>query len=165
MNATELQHVNHRRRRSVNQPNLHCHGTPRMFPLVSTVLRLCLGSVGRVHKRKVSFHVGGVVISFWTTYGTRHIDGETSFRVPFGLQMVSSALLGLGILAFPYSPRWLALASLGSLSIVLMIYSRQVSSAGLESASNTHATVSLPSKAKARHTLSFREFVTVPEGQ
>ncbi|KAK7710369.1 hypothetical protein SLS64_005954 [Diaporthe eres] len=53
--------------------------------------------------------VGGVVISFWITYGTRHIDGEASFRIPFGLQMVSSTLLGLGILAFPYSPRWLAL--------------------------------------------------------
>lgn len=53
--------------------------------------------------------VGGVVISFWVTYGTRHLEGEASFRIPFALQMVSSTLLGLGILAFPYSPRWLAL--------------------------------------------------------
>ncbi|KAI3390619.1 hypothetical protein diail_9081 [Diaporthe ilicicola] len=53
--------------------------------------------------------VGGVVISFWITYGTRHPESEASFRIPFGLQMVSSTLLGLGILAFPYSPRWLAL--------------------------------------------------------
>lgn len=31
----------------------------------------------------------GVVISYWITYGTRHIAGEASFRIPFGLQMVS----------------------------------------------------------------------------
>lgn len=53
--------------------------------------------------------VGGVVISFWITYGTRHLAGEASFRLPFGLQMVSATLLGLGIHFFPYSPRWLAL--------------------------------------------------------
>lgn len=31
----------------------------------------------------------GVVISYWITYGTRYIDSEASFRIPFGLQMVS----------------------------------------------------------------------------
>ncbi|RAH47357.1 sugar porter family MFS transporter [Aspergillus brunneoviolaceus CBS 621.78] len=51
----------------------------------------------------------GVVIAYWITYATRHIDGEAAFRVPFGLQMVTATLLGAGIHLFPYSPRWLAL--------------------------------------------------------
>lgn len=54
VNATELQHVNHRRRRSGNQPELHCHRTPRMFSLVSTVLWLFPGGSIRVHERDVS---------------------------------------------------------------------------------------------------------------
>lgn len=53
--------------------------------------------------------VGGVVISFWITYGTRHLPGEEAFRLPFGLQMVSATILGMGIHFFPFSPRWLAL--------------------------------------------------------
>ncbi|CZS75096.1 unnamed protein product [Fusarium graminearum] len=51
----------------------------------------------------------GVVVSFWITYGTRELAGELSFRLPFGLQMVCSTILGIGIHFFPYSPRWLAL--------------------------------------------------------
>ncbi|KAF2726050.1 general substrate transporter [Polychaeton citri CBS 116435] len=53
--------------------------------------------------------VSGVVLSYWISYGTRFIDSEASFRVPFGLQMVSAAGIGIGIHLFPYSPRWLAL--------------------------------------------------------
>lgn len=37
------------------------------------------------------------------------MNGSVTFRLPFGLQMVSATLLGLGIHFFPYSPRWLAL--------------------------------------------------------
>lgn len=51
----------------------------------------------------------GVVIAYWITFGTRHISGDASFRLPFGLQMVTATLLGAGIHFFPYSPRWLAL--------------------------------------------------------
>ncbi|KAF5654855.1 quinate transporter [Fusarium sp. NRRL 25303] len=51
----------------------------------------------------------GVVVSFWITYATRHLPGDLSFRLPFGLQMVCSTILGIGIHFFPYSPRWLAL--------------------------------------------------------
>lgn len=53
--------------------------------------------------------VSGVVLSYWISYGTQYIDGEASFRVAFGLQMVSAVCIGLGIHIFPYSPRWLAL--------------------------------------------------------
>lgn len=38
------------------------------------------------------------------------MEGDISFRLPFGLQMVCSTLLGIGISFYPYSPRWLALA-------------------------------------------------------
>ncbi|KAI8297515.1 hypothetical protein K4K59_003361 [Colletotrichum sp. SAR11_240] len=55
--------------------------------------------------------VAGVVISFFITYGTRHMTGEVSFRLPLGLQMVCSTLLGIGIHFYPYSPRWLALVN------------------------------------------------------
>ncbi|KAG8362144.1 hypothetical protein FVEN_g104 [Fusarium venenatum] len=53
----------------------------------------------------------GVVVSFWITYATRELCGELSFRLPFGLQMVCSTILGIGIHFFPYSPRWLALVN------------------------------------------------------
>lgn len=49
------------------------------------------------------------MISYWITYGTRYIQSEASFRVPFGLQMVCATILGTAIHLFPYSPRWLAL--------------------------------------------------------
>ncbi|KAK3713190.1 hypothetical protein LTR37_008623 [Vermiconidia calcicola] len=65
--------------------------------------------------------VSGVVISYWISYATQYMDGEISFRLPFGLQMVSAGAIGIGIHFFPYSPRWLALVgrdeeALGSLS-------------------------------------------------
>lgn len=53
--------------------------------------------------------VSGVVISFFITYGTRHMKGDISFRLAFGLQLVSSTILGVLIHMFPYSPRWLCL--------------------------------------------------------
>jgi hypothetical protein len=53
--------------------------------------------------------VTGVVVSFWITYGTRNIPSETSFRLPFGLQMLGSTILGIGVHLYPFSPRWLAL--------------------------------------------------------
>jgi len=53
--------------------------------------------------------VSGVVISFFITYGTRNMSGEIAFRLPFGLQLVSSTILGVMIHFFPYSPRWLCL--------------------------------------------------------
>lgn len=51
----------------------------------------------------------GVVIAYWITFATRHLSGEASFRLPFGLQMVCATLLGIFIHFFPYSPRWLGL--------------------------------------------------------
>lgn len=53
--------------------------------------------------------VFGVLVAYWLTYGTRYIDSELSFRLPFGLSMVSAIILGIAILFFPFSPRWLVL--------------------------------------------------------
>lgn len=53
--------------------------------------------------------VFAIVIAYWITYGTKELSGEKSFRLPFGLQMVCSTILGVCINFFPYSPRWLAL--------------------------------------------------------
>ncbi|PYH31305.1 sugar porter family MFS transporter [Aspergillus neoniger CBS 115656] len=53
--------------------------------------------------------VSGSVIAYWIKFGMRLVNSEASFRVPFGLQMVSATLVGIGIHFFPYSPRWLAL--------------------------------------------------------
>ncbi|KAF2001066.1 general substrate transporter [Amniculicola lignicola CBS 123094] len=52
--------------------------------------------------------VFGIVIAFWTTYGTRYMPSEWSWRLPFLLQMVPGFVLAGGIWVLPYSPRWLA---------------------------------------------------------
>ena len=51
--------------------------------------------------------VTGIVIAFWITYGTRYMNGEWAWRLPFFLQMISSFVLASGILFLPFSPRWL----------------------------------------------------------
>ncbi|GAQ07044.1 sugar transporter STL1 [Aspergillus lentulus] len=50
----------------------------------------------------------GIVIAFWITYGTRFMAGEWSWRLPFLLQMIPGFVLAGGVLALPFSPRWLA---------------------------------------------------------
>ncbi|CAG5148021.1 uncharacterized protein ALTATR162_LOCUS2135 [Alternaria atra] len=50
----------------------------------------------------------GIVIAFWTTYGTRYMAGEWSWRLPFLIQMMPGLVLGAGIVFLPFSPRWLA---------------------------------------------------------
>ncbi|KAL8950413.1 MAG: hypothetical protein Q9222_003551 [Ikaeria aurantiellina] len=52
--------------------------------------------------------VAGICIAYYITYGTRVMNGEWSWRLPFLLQMIPSTVLGLGILFLPFSPRWLA---------------------------------------------------------
>lgn len=53
--------------------------------------------------------VSGVVMAYWISFGTRYIESEASFRLPFALQMICAIILGTCIHFFPYSPRWLAL--------------------------------------------------------
>ncbi|KAJ8132743.1 hypothetical protein O1611_g886 [Lasiodiplodia mahajangana] len=51
--------------------------------------------------------VTAIVIAYYTTYGTRYIQSEWSFRLPFFLQIPPALLLGAGVHFLPYSPRWL----------------------------------------------------------
>ncbi|KAL4880266.1 general substrate transporter [Aspergillus karnatakaensis] len=50
----------------------------------------------------------GIVIAYWTTYGTRFMAGEWAWRLPFLLQMVPGFILLAGVVVLPFSPRWLA---------------------------------------------------------
>ena len=67
--------------------------------------------------------VSGIVIAFWITYGTRYMNGEWAWRLPFLLQVIPGLILGVGMAFLPFSPRWLvakerddeALAALGRL--------------------------------------------------
>ncbi|KAI4602228.1 hypothetical protein KJ359_009466 [Pestalotiopsis sp. 9143b] len=52
--------------------------------------------------------VTAIVIAFYTTYGTRFIAGDWSWRLPFLIQMSPALVLGAGVPFLPYSPRWLA---------------------------------------------------------
>jgi len=52
----------------------------------------------------------GVMISYWIDYGVSIglPVSSTQWQIPVGLQLVPPAVLGLGLLAFPESVRWLA---------------------------------------------------------
>lgn len=51
--------------------------------------------------------VFGICVSYYITFGTRHIPGEWSWRLPFLLQVGPAILLGILVLGIPFSPRWL----------------------------------------------------------
>ncbi|KAL4749218.1 hypothetical protein BDW72DRAFT_214189 [Aspergillus terricola var. indicus] len=52
--------------------------------------------------------VFGILISYSTSFGTRYMAGEWSRRLPFLLQMIRGFILAAGVMALPFSPRWLA---------------------------------------------------------
>ncbi|GAB5590991.1 hypothetical protein Unana1_05891 [Umbelopsis nana] len=49
----------------------------------------------------------GILISFWIDYGTSTIDSDVQWRLPLAIQLIIGLILGVGILFFPFSPRWL----------------------------------------------------------
>uniref|UniRef100_A0A060T5C6 ARAD1B09900p n=1 Tax=Blastobotrys adeninivorans TaxID=409370 RepID=A0A060T5C6_BLAAD len=49
----------------------------------------------------------GILCSFLIQYGCSYIDGNASWRTPFGLQMIPTTLLALVMFFMPESPRWL----------------------------------------------------------
>lgn len=50
----------------------------------------------------------GILIMYFICYGCSFLDGDASFRLPWGLQMIPAILLGLAMFILPESPRWLA---------------------------------------------------------
>lgn len=52
--------------------------------------------------------VVGIIVAFWITYGTRFIDNDWSWRLPFLIQIIPGLILGVGAIFLPFSPRWLA---------------------------------------------------------
>ncbi|KAG9311678.1 general substrate transporter [Chiua virens] len=49
----------------------------------------------------------GIMLQYFVQFGCSYINGTASFRIPWGLQIVPAIVLGLGMLWFPESPRWL----------------------------------------------------------
>ena len=55
----------------------------------------------------------GIMISYWIGYGTNYIGGtgegqsDAAWLVPICIQILPAAILGVGILFMPQSPRWL----------------------------------------------------------
>jgi hypothetical protein len=47
------------------------------------------------------------LISFWIDYGLTTIGGQAAWRIPLCIQIIFALILGVGIIFFPYSPRWL----------------------------------------------------------
>ncbi|CDS04048.1 hypothetical protein LRAMOSA07003 [Lichtheimia ramosa] len=62
------------------------------------------GSLVSLQQLAITF---GILISFWIDYGTQYIPNEAQWRVPLLLQLAIGIILGIGILFFPFSPRWL----------------------------------------------------------
>jgi len=49
----------------------------------------------------------GILIQYFIQFGCSYINGNASFRIPWGLQMIPAIVLSVGMLAFPESPRYL----------------------------------------------------------
>ncbi|KAI0101949.1 general substrate transporter [Hypoxylon sp. NC0597] len=73
-----------------------------------------------IRGRVVSFQqwaiTWGILIQYFIQYGAAQVGGgpddpnqpEAAFRIPWGIQMLPAFILFIGLLFFPYSPRWLA---------------------------------------------------------
>jgi len=49
----------------------------------------------------------GILIQYFVQFGCSYINGNASFRIPWGLQMIPAIFLSAGMIFFPESPRWL----------------------------------------------------------
>jgi len=49
----------------------------------------------------------GILVSFLINLACSYIPGDISWRLPFGIQVVISILMAIGVIFLPMSPRWL----------------------------------------------------------
>ncbi|KAI8095690.1 hypothetical protein BDF21DRAFT_406489 [Thamnidium elegans] len=49
----------------------------------------------------------GFCVAFWLGFGTYRLDGDRSWEIPLGIQIIPSGCMLLGIYYIPESPRWL----------------------------------------------------------
>ncbi|KZT64818.1 general substrate transporter [Daedalea quercina L-15889] len=49
----------------------------------------------------------GILLQYFIEFGCSYINGNASFRIPWGIQMIPAIVLSVGMLFFPESPRWL----------------------------------------------------------
>ena len=50
----------------------------------------------------------GIAAGYFIAFGSRNLSGSVAWRIPFIVQGAFAVLLTVGMLAMPYSPRWLA---------------------------------------------------------
>lgn len=70
--------------------------------------------------------VSGIVIAFYITYATRHIQSMWSWRLPFLIQIIPAVILVAGVPFLPFSPRWLAFKGRDEQSLVTLAKIRQL---------------------------------------
>ncbi|CAF3758695.1 unnamed protein product [Rotaria socialis] len=72
----------------------------------------------------------GIAISFWINYGTNvwFFGTSAAWRIPLALQIVPALTLAVGILFFPFSPRWLMAVGRDSEALRVLSQIRSVSS-------------------------------------
>ncbi|GFF34097.1 MFS transporter [Aspergillus lentulus] len=56
------------------------------------------------------FVVVGIMTGYFIAYGSHQLSGSMAWRLPFIVQAVMAAVLSLGLLFLPFSPRWLVQA-------------------------------------------------------
>jgi len=49
----------------------------------------------------------GILLQYFVQFGCSYIEGDASFRIPWGVQIIPAIILSVGMLWFPESPRWL----------------------------------------------------------
>ncbi|KAK2761153.1 hypothetical protein FQN54_001674 [Arachnomyces sp. PD_36] len=53
-----------------------------------------------------TWYIGSILAS-WVVYGSSRVDSHVGFRIPIWCQLISSAIVALGVFFLPESPRWL----------------------------------------------------------
>ncbi|KAI8637655.1 general substrate transporter [Parasitella parasitica] len=49
----------------------------------------------------------GLMVAFWINVGTENLTTDAAWRIPLGIQMAPAAVLFVGTMFLPFSPRWL----------------------------------------------------------